>query len=610
MLIEEPYVASHLEEHDALTTRGFLAKDCASCSPTFIDYDPWWGRGGIVDYTNPDASQFWHQFRRQDLYRLGISSHWLDLGEPEQYNPWAWYYGFPERGAHGHGDIHNIYNLRWVQGIYDSYVNLENSERPFLLSRSGTAGIQRYGTSLWSGDIGTNWGNLRAQHQVQMQMALSGIDYYGSDVGGFQRANHNVPGGVHQLYSVWYANSALFDIPLRPHAWNLDKNLSTSPSSKGHLPSNLTNTVLRYHLSPYYYSLAHKAHKQGEAIVAPAVYHFQNDLDLRLSGTMKTIGPFLLAKALADPHLIGSDVYLPKGIWYDFHRHFQIQSRGELVRNLPLYLRDSLTIPLFVKEGAILPVMTVDSTTKNLGGRKSSTPQNQPLEIKIYPSSEGSNFDYFEDDGYSFEYLKGRYNQINISQIKTGDRIQAKISKNLTTYKFLDRSILFKFFSEDFFPSLIEVDGIKIKRCDDQSLLDPCWDKKEPKFFQVKIPEHTFEDDLVINIETKKLDRPKHSASFACNNIPNQSNMDIFILGSHPSLGAWQIDQAIKLEPTLTSSWSGFISDLEMKMPIEWKCLAIDRDLKSGIIWQSGPNNQLKEQLGNSAYLGIQSASF
>ena len=90
-------------------------------------------------------------------------------------------------GKTTHSDLHNLYNLLWHQSIFAGYQRNHSQQRPFMLSRAGGAGMQRYGAGMWSGDIPARLENLAAHLNTQMQMSLSGVDYFGSDAGGFYR---------------------------------------------------------------------------------------------------------------------------------------------------------------------------------------------------------------------------------------------------------------------------------------------------------------------------------------------------------------------------------------------------------------------------------------
>lgn len=265
--IEESYVGRNRPEHATLASAGHLVRaGCATCAPTYLTSNDWWGRGGMVDWTNPGAGQWWHTNQRKPLVDNGVLGHWLDLGEPEMYDGNDWTVGvLPDK--HAHADYHNLYNLRWAESVATGYAASGTTNRPFSLTRSGAAGIQRHGVAMWSGDIGTRTTALAAQQNVQLHMSMSGVDYYGSDVGGFRREMLNTD--LNELYTQWLANSAWFDIPLRPHTENLCNCFETTPDSIGNVASNRANIRQRYELTPYYYSLAHQANQTGEPVIPP-----------------------------------------------------------------------------------------------------------------------------------------------------------------------------------------------------------------------------------------------------------------------------------------------------------------------------------------------------
>jgi alpha-glucosidase len=154
--IEEPYVGRALEEHQDLEKRGFLAFECdnprkASYLTANVhgNHSEWWGRGGLIDYSNPAAGDYWHDLKRIPLMALGLLGHWMDLGEPEMFDKHACYYGLPDIAKKHHGDIHNVFSLKWAESVYRGYARQRNQMRPFLMLRSGNLGLQRYGGALW-----------------------------------------------------------------------------------------------------------------------------------------------------------------------------------------------------------------------------------------------------------------------------------------------------------------------------------------------------------------------------------------------------------------------------------------------------------------------------
>ncbi len=410
VLIEEPFISRGVKDkasgktvHSILESKGYLATETPEkgAKAAFIDYSPWWGRGALYDYSDKEAADFFHDFRRQALVDLGITGHWTDLGEPEMFVPEAFY----GKGRFKHADIHNIYNLRWSKSIAEGYERHNVTRRPWILSRSGTSGIQRYGVGLWSGDIGSNLSSLSTHLNAQMHMSFSGVDYFGSDIGGFYR--HNLQGGSeHEMFTQWFAVGSLLDVPVRVHTFNVNNKYETAPDRVGDKASNLFNIRQRYALNPYYYSLAHAAFTKGEPLFAPLTFYFQNDLNARKLGDHKMIGKDLLAVTISKYGQTSADVYLPKGGWYNFHSGSKVESLGEWQKNVSAFEDKIFRLPLFAREGAIFPMA-----------------KDEDLLIRVYPGRAPSSFKLAEDDGETISYQKGEVRSTEIRQALKGETL-------------------------------------------------------------------------------------------------------------------------------------------------------------------------------------------
>jgi alpha-glucosidase (family GH31 glycosyl hydrolase) len=329
----------------------------------------------MIDWTNDAAADYWHDLKRQPLIDISVAGHWIDLGEPEMYNASDWVAGIlPNK--HGQADYHNLYNLKWAQSIARGFARNGTARRPFMMARSGAAGIQRFGASMWSGDIGSQLANLAAHFNAQMHMSLSGIDYFGSDIGGFHRSALN--SDLNDLYTRWFANGMMFDIPGRPHADTHNCPYptpnpppaaschETAPDRIGDMASNLANVRQRYELTPYTYSLAYRAYLFGEPVVPPLVYYYQNDMNVRRTGDDKMLGRDLLVATVTAPGPPNSNaetqrgVYLPAGDWVNYHTNQWFHRTGQSFAAQPEYLSGIFRLPTYARAGALLPKMYVD----------------------------------------------------------------------------------------------------------------------------------------------------------------------------------------------------------------------------------------------------------
>jgi len=430
MVIEEPYVVTSRPEYSALATQGYLARQCDGCGPTNVS--DFWGKGGMLDWTNDAAGDFWHDSKRQPLIDMGVLGHWTDLGEPEVYDPMGWYVGFPALGLHAHHDIHNLYNFAWLESIARGYGRNGVTQRPFLLSRSGTSGIQRFGAAMWSGDIGSNLASLAAQLNVQMHMSFSGVDYFGADIGGYYRSA--LQGNLDDVYTQWFADGMLLDVPGRPHAANLCNCVKTAPDRIGDVASNLENVRLRYRLIPYLYSLAHRAYLFGEPVFPPLVFYYQDDANVQQIADEKLLGrDLLVATSSADGQTV-RDVYLPRGTWVNYHTNEWLSSKGDWVRTVPLRVNGLFQLPLFARAGAIIPLMYVDGQTMNALGKRQDGSTHDELIVRVYADEHPSQFTLYEDDGATIAYQGNAVRTTVISQQRASGKVTVSIEPAHGTY--------------------------------------------------------------------------------------------------------------------------------------------------------------------------------
>jgi len=414
--IEESYIGKNLPEHRDLETRGYLVERCEGCEAVYLTDNPWWGKGGMLDWSDQQGSAYWHDLKREPLIDAGVIGHWTDLGEPELYSLISWYTGAPEQYgvSHIHPDAHNLYNFYWSQSIYDGYLRNNHDQRPFILSRSGAPGSQRFGVAMWSGDVGSNLTSLATQMNNQMHMSFSGIDYYGSDIGGFHRGA--LDGNLNRMYTRWFGNAALLEIPLRPHTENLCNCKETAPSLIGDLESNLFNLRLRYSLTPYLYTLAHRAWLYGEPVYPPLSFYYQNDPQTHAIGQTKMIGRDLLVYTAPDYTTYPREVYLPTGQWVDFYTDTWHTSDGGFLEDVQVEDQGVFRLPLFARAGAIIPQMWVDDQTMNVMGQRLDGSFRDELILRVYAHPTQSEFTLLEDDGVSTAYQRGEVRATRVTQ--------------------------------------------------------------------------------------------------------------------------------------------------------------------------------------------------
>ena len=299
-------------------------------------------------------------------------------------------------------------------------------QRVFALHRNGYAGMARYGAFLWSGDVQSRWETLKTHVPIAVNTGLSGIPYWGTDIGGF------VPTAefTGELYVRWFQFGAFCPLfrshgrtwHLRlPWGWNLGElgpaEMSTSSGAALPPASELRNEhvepicrkymELRYRLMPYLYSAVRETAATGLPIVRALWLHYPGDPAAVARGDQYLWGRDILVAPVVEKGATSRRVYLPRhstrsgrpepvegrGKWFDFWTEQPVEGGQEIDRAV-----DLATTPLYVRAGAIVPMGPVRQYT--------SEPVGGPLTITVYPGADGA-FELFEDDGTSLEYKRG-----------------------------------------------------------------------------------------------------------------------------------------------------------------------------------------------------------
>ena len=669
--IEESYLANTNETFnvmpDELTvyerTNGICDPDNQTNPVT--DVRGFWGIGRMIDWSDSAAGEWIHSQRRfPNLVELGINSHWTDLGEPETFDSSSCYEGVEVTNTgrkNEHGDVHNLYNLLWNRSIWNGYVATQGqidalgitNPRPFIVTRSGAAGIQRYGAAMWSGDIAANLQSLTTHFNAQMHMSFSGIDYYGADIGGFRREvlpyndkQGSYRGYEKEMYTQWFANGAWFDVPVRPHTDNefvtVNPPYDTSPHLVGDTKSNLANLQQRYELIPYYYSLAYRAHLQGEPLIPPPIFYYQNDPNLREMGHEKMIGRDILVGIVARHGEYERDLYLPEGTWIDYHTNEWFTSNGEELKNVPVYREGILRLPSFIRAGAILPLMAVDEQTQDAFGHRSNgaTPRNELL-LRIYADSTPSNFTLYEDDGLTLNYDdNGRpfyhYRTTEIQQQQVNNTVRVKIDPAVDVNgnsSFAGavnrRPIVVELIANDSIATEVKFNGSPLTKYESEAdfeIASSGWYNAGQNRIVAKLAEiDVYNTRKMFTFDLQPI-TPTTSVNFVCDRGFTKPGESIYVVGSLASLGNWDPTQAIRLNPSIyyeyiynppmghngpgpsSPVWTGVKENLPPNTSFEWKCIRRLEVGSGSIDWQPGEN--VRHTTTPSGYAGRSYGSF
>lgn len=380
----------------------------------------WPGDAVYPDFGKKEVRSWWGK-NQQFLLDKGVRGVWNDMNEPASFRgqlpPDVVF--TDEDEISNHARMHNLYGHNMAKATYEG-LKERDGRRPFVITRACYAGTQKYSTA-WTGDNHSIWAHLQMVIPQLCNMGLSGMPFVGTDVGGFGSDC------TKELLCRW-VEAGCFSPLFRNHSamgtryqepWQFDEETVRIYRKA---------VELRYHLIPYYYDLFWEEEKTGLPIMRPLVLHYEKDETARECNTEFLVGRNLLAAPVVTQGDRKKMVYLPAGVWYDYWTGERLESADGkwIVRDAPLD-----TCPLYVKAGTILPVWPKQSFV----GEKDT---DSVLMLEIYPG-EGS-WEHFQDDGESFDYRDGKYNQYHcelkdrtLTVTRVHDGYEKKYEKVLVT---------------------------------------------------------------------------------------------------------------------------------------------------------------------------------
>ncbi|MFE7813196.1 glycoside hydrolase family 31 protein [Streptomyces sp. NBRC 110035] len=310
--------------------------------------------GDVVfpDFTHPRVRAWWGDLYAERLEQ-GFAGFWHDMNEPMSFTAFG-EPTLPRSARHAldgrdgdHREAHNVYALCMARAAHEGLRALLPEERPFLFSRSGWAGMQRYGGIL-SGEVATGWPGLRASLALVLGLGLCGVPYTGPDVGG--TGGHPSP----ELYLRWLQLGA--HLPLfRTRAGTGTGHREPWESGTEVLAHARAVLVERRRLQPYFVTLAHLARRTGAPYVRPLWWSAPEDRGLRDCEDAFLLGDSLLVAPVLDPGVERRTVRLPGGRWYETATGRAFDGPAQVVVDAPLD-----RAPVFARAGSVIPVCGED----------------------------------------------------------------------------------------------------------------------------------------------------------------------------------------------------------------------------------------------------------
>lgn len=357
--------------------------------------DVWPGGCVFPDFTNKQVRSWWAELNKEFL-NLGVKGIWNDLNEPsilvEPHTLSKDVIHQTDTGEKTHAEIHNLYANYEAKATLEGWTRYDENMRPFILSRAGFAGIQKY-AAVWTGDNTSSWDQLLISIPMFLNLGLSGIPFVGADVGGYA-------GDCSEELLIRWMQLGAFTPLFRNHTRKEVRDQEPWAYSENGEEIMKKFIQLRYKLLPYFYTAFRETHEKGYPLLRPLMFEFEKDENTYSISDQFMVGNSLLVAPIYLPGQNYRAVYLPEGTWYDYWTNEKYDGLQHIVANASL---DSM--PLFVRAGAIIPEFPV----MNYVGEKAV----EELTFNVYAGN--GEYVYYEDDGNSQEYLNNQYNKTKIT---------------------------------------------------------------------------------------------------------------------------------------------------------------------------------------------------
>ncbi len=341
------------------------------------------------------------------LADLGVDGWWPDQGD----------------------DLDAPSRLARIRMYFEGQQSYRPNQRVYALHRNGYAGMQRYSAFLWSGDILSRWETLKTHVPVAINTGLSGVPFWGTDIGGFVPTEEYTG----ELFARWFQFAAF--CPLfrshgrdwklhRPWGWNTGE--IGYPETPGYHPAaeELHNAAiepvckkyleLRYRLMPYIYTAVKETCETGLPMMRALWLHYPDDAAAVARGDEYLFGRDLLVAPVVEKGATSRTLYLPRGTWYDFWTNEKQEGGREITRPVDLSM-----LPLYVRAGAVIPMGPLKQYAAEV--------VDGPLTMTVFPGANGV-CSLYEDSGESFDFHNGDFMRMEMRWDDAARRLTLRLA--------------------------------------------------------------------------------------------------------------------------------------------------------------------------------------
>ncbi|MEE9607332.1 MAG: TIM-barrel domain-containing protein [Myxococcota bacterium] len=385
----------------------------------------WPKQAALPDFNRAEVRAWWGEWHRV-LLDAGVAGIWNDMNEPagwsrevragrlivplrkQDLSDVVQSHPADEARRVPHEHVRNLYGQQECRATRAFLESQDPERRPFVVSRSGHAGIQRY-AAIWTGDNHSRWSHLRQSLPMLLNLSLSGVAFCGADIGGF--AFSCTP----ELYARWIQIGALYPFA-RTHSMWLKRR--QEPWRFGRRVEAIAREALelRMRLLPYLYGLFRESEQSGAPVWRPLFFEFPDDPEAATVQDQVMVGPALLAAPVLERGARERELYLPPGVWLSWHDDTRFVGPRRVRVPAPLE-----RMPLFARAGALVP-------TRSPVLHAGEAPE-EPFVLEVFPGADGS-AELVEDDGESTAYRNGAIARTSLRLWnRAGGRLRVELGK-------------------------------------------------------------------------------------------------------------------------------------------------------------------------------------
>lgn len=353
-----------------LAEKGYFIKD--NDGKPVVEYF-WGGYASFIDFSNADAVSWWKEQLKKSYLNHGVEGIWNDNNEFEMSDP--------EMDAYR---TRTLYPVEMARASFEACLEKNPSKRPWIYSRSGYAGMQRYART-WTGDNSSDFRTLRYNQFQGISLGLSGVPFVGHDLGGFYGPEPSAE------LLVRCAQSAIFQSRFVIHSWRENDQPTEPWKFKEVFPLIKQALSDHYRHMPYIYNEAHKAALTGVPLERLLCLEYPSDHALEPETEQFIFGDSVMKAPVLNEGQVTKHVRFPEGDnWYSPKLGTLFNGGEEIDLEAPLH-----TSWYFYKAGSVIP-RSCEISRLTTGFFKA-------LELMVIPKDGTFTYEYFEDDGISVE---------------------------------------------------------------------------------------------------------------------------------------------------------------------------------------------------------------